>query len=56
MRNAPGGVEITILPEGTVVSLLPDATQDQGGISWRKIRTPQGEEGWVGSDFLAYNN
>ncbi len=56
LRNTPGGVEITILPEGTVVSLLPDATQDQGGISWRKIRTPQGEEGWVGNDFLAYNN
>jgi hypothetical protein len=52
LRDAPGGNEIGILPEGSVVSLLPDAGQEQGGVTWRKIRTSEKIEGWVGALFL----
>ncbi len=52
LRDRPGGQEITILPEGSIVSLLPEPTQEQGGIVWRKIQTSQGQEGWVGEMFL----
>ena len=52
LRDTPGGNEIAILPEGTIVSLLPDATQEQGGLTWQKIRTPEALEGWVGKPFL----
>ena len=52
LRHTPGGNEIVILPEGTIVSLLPDATQEQGGLIWQKIRTSEALEGWVGKPFL----
>ncbi len=52
LRDTPGGNEITILPEGTIVSLLPDATQKQGDLTWQKIRIIDGLEGWVGEPFL----
>jgi beta-lactamase class A len=52
LRESPGGAEITILPEGTVVSLLPVDLFEQGGVTWQKIRTVDGQEGWVGRDYL----
>jgi beta-lactamase class A len=52
LRDAPGGNELAILPEGTVVSLLDVAPQEQGGLTWRKIRTTNEKEGWVGEAFL----
>ncbi len=55
LRAAPGGVEVVVLPEGTVVSLLDTAPQLQDGLTWRHVRTPAGEEGWVGEDFLTFN-
>jgi hypothetical protein len=52
LRDAPAGREITILPEGTVVSLLEVEPVELNGVSWRNVRTSAGEEGWVGADFL----
>jgi hypothetical protein len=52
LRSRPGGQEVSILPEGSIISLLPDPSQEQEGIVWRKIQTRQGEEGWVGESFL----
>lgn len=52
LRDKPGGSEIAILPEGTIVSILPEVTQEQGGITWQRIRTTEGYEGWVGTPFL----
>ncbi|MCA9971005.1 MAG: serine hydrolase, partial [Anaerolineales bacterium] len=52
LRDAPGGAELAILPEGTVVGLLPDAPIDFNGLTWRKIRSPAGPEGWVGAAYL----
>ncbi|MBK8989389.1 MAG: serine hydrolase [Chloroflexi bacterium] len=55
LRATPGGAEIAILPEGTVVSLLPTPAQTEGGLTWRRIRTPAGDEGWVGELFLTFD-
>ncbi|GAB4268605.1 MAG: hypothetical protein Kow0080_11640 [Candidatus Promineifilaceae bacterium] len=52
LRESPGGAEITILPEGTVVGLLPVDLFEQGGVTWQKIRMVDGQEGWVGRDYL----
>ena len=53
LRQSPGGAEIVILPEGTVVGLLDTAPTMLNGIAWRQVRTPNGEVGWVGEDYLA---
>jgi beta-lactamase class A len=52
LRDAPGGAELAILPEGIPLYLLPTEHATVGGVSWRQVRTPWGEEGWVGSDYL----
>ena len=52
LRDAPAGNELTVLPEGSVVYLLDEAATELNGISWRKVMTFDGENGWVGADFL----
>ena len=52
LRDAPGGNEIAILPEGTVVSLLDDLPTQFNQIAWRQIQTVDGMTGWVGTEFL----
>lgn len=52
LRTSPGGGEISILPEGSVVLLLDEAPTDVNGVAWRKVRSSVGEEGWVGADYL----
>lgn len=52
LRDGPGGDELTILPEGIPVYLLPTEAASSGGVAWRQVLTPWGQEGWVGSDFL----
>jgi beta-lactamase class A len=52
LRDGPGGAQLAILPEGMPVYLLPDTPAQSGGVSWRRVQTPWGEQGWAGSDFL----
>lgn len=52
MRDGPNGAEITILPEGTLLTVLNDAPVEAGDLVWRKVRAIGGEEGWVAADFL----
>jgi beta-lactamase class A len=52
LRSAPGGSEVAILPEGSVVSLLDTAVTEQNGLRWQQIQTSSGQTGWVGADFL----
>ena len=53
LRQAPGGAEITILPEGSVVELLDEEpTETADGLAWRQVRSVLGEVGWVGADYL----
>jgi beta-lactamase class A len=56
LRVAPGGAEIAVLPEGTVVSLLDAPPQSHAGLTWRKIAAPDGAEGWVGEMFLTFGD
>lgn len=55
LRDAPGGGEVTILPEGSLVQLVSDVEpQEVNGLIWRNIRSiVTGEDGWVAEDFLA---
>ncbi|MCB8965642.1 MAG: serine hydrolase [Ardenticatenaceae bacterium] len=52
LRSAPGGAELAILPEGSVVSLLDTPPNTLNGITWQHIRTADGTTGWVGADYL----
>lgn len=52
LRDNPGGDEITVLPDGSVLTILEDAPVESGGFEWRKVRVVGGEEGWVAADFL----
>lgn len=52
LRSQPGGGELAILPDGTVVGLLPAEPVEQGGVLWRNVRAADGREGWVGADYL----
>lgn len=52
LRVNPGGEDITILPDGSVLTVLDDAPVESGGFNWRKVRIVGGEEGWVAEDFL----
>jgi hypothetical protein len=54
LRNGPGGGELSILPEGSLVTLdLAEPPQSVNDIIWRKVSSVvSGEEGWVAEDFL----
>jgi hypothetical protein len=52
LRATPGGAELLILPEGSLVGLLPTAPAEQGGVTWQHVRTAAGQEGWVGAAYL----
>jgi len=52
LRVDPGGEDITVLPDGSVLTVLDDAPTESGGFTWRKVRIVGGEEGWVAEDFL----
>jgi hypothetical protein len=52
LRVDPGGEEIAVLPDGSVLTVLDDEPVESGGFQWRKVRVVGGEEGWVAEDFL----
>lgn len=52
LRDVPSGPEISILPDGTILTLLEEAPQDVNGFVWRKVRTVSRDEGWVVEEFL----
>mgnify|MGYP001815372274 CR=1 FL=1 len=52
LRDVPGGEELAILPDGSVLTVLDDAPAESGGFNWRKVRLVGGDEGWVAEDFL----
>lgn len=52
LREVPGGAEMSILPDGSVLTVLEDTPQESGGLVWRKVRLVGGDEGWVAQDFL----
>ena len=52
LRDVPGGEELAILPDGSVLTVLEDEALESGGLTWRKVRLVGGDEGWVAEDFL----
>jgi hypothetical protein len=52
LRDTPGGEEITILPDGTILVLLDTEPAQANDFTWRNVRTVAREEGWVVEDFL----
>lgn len=53
LRTVPGGDEVSVLPDGSVLTVLPTDPVTEGGFVWRQVRVVGGEEGWVAEDFLA---
>lgn len=52
LREVPGGADIAILPDGSILTLLDEEPQEANGFIWRSVRTVAREEGWVVEDFL----
>ena len=52
LREGPGGPEITILPDGSILTLLEDEPEEANGFIWRSVRTVSRDEGWVVEEFL----
>lgn len=55
LRQEPGGTEIVTLPEGTLITMVPDESpQTANGLIWRKVRSVvSSQEGWVAQDYLS---
>lgn len=53
LREAPSGPEISILPDGTILTLvMEEEPEEVNNFTWRKVRTVSQEEGWVVEEFL----
>ena len=53
VRRTPGGEQLELLFNGDTL-VLENGRANQGGILWQKVRTLQGNLGWVQDDFLDY--
>lgn len=49
LRAEPGftAESITLLENGTLVQVMPDEPVEEGGGIWIRVRTVQGDEGWI---------
>lgn len=53
LRAEPNGQEIDFLKDGTVLDVLPDpVVTTADGITWQKVRDPQGRVGWVATAYI----
>ncbi len=53
LRDTPGGQEIDILSDGSILTLVTDEPPTEAdGIVWRKVRPVIGDEGWVAEEFI----
>lgn len=53
LREAPGGTEIDFLRDGTVLEVFPEPqVKTDDGITWQKVRDPQGRIGWVSTEYI----
>ena len=58
LRSQPGvnSSRLQLLPDGTLVELLPEREEDNNQLVWQKVRLPDsGQEGWVAAEFLQNN-
>ncbi len=53
IRETPGGNQIDFLQDGTVLEVLPEPqVKTDDGITWQKVRDPQGRVGWVSTEYI----
>ena len=53
LRDGPGGNQIDFLQDGTVLELFPEPqVKTDDGITWQKVRDPQGRVGWVSVEYI----
>lgn len=52
VRDAPGGAEVGIYPDGTVLTLLEAEPRQHNGYQWYQVRTPDGRTGWAADDYF----
>ena len=53
IRETPGGNQIDFLPDGTVLEIIPEPqVKTDDGITWQKVRDPQGRVGWVSTEYI----
>lgn len=52
LRASPGGQEVMVVPEGSLVFLVEGGPTQSGSRSWQEIRLLGGISGWVVADFL----
>jgi hypothetical protein len=50
------GETLSVLPDGSVVTILDDDPVDADGFTWIRIRTIANDEGWVAEQFLVTQN
>jgi hypothetical protein len=41
-----------VVPDGTILTLLPEAPQAFNSLTWQRVRTPGGEEGYAATDYF----
>ena len=57
LRETPGGAEVDVLAEATIVTVLnTEEPTEANGFVWRKVRSLFGDEGWVAEDFLTFGS
>jgi hypothetical protein len=53
IRETPGGDTIDFLQDGTVLEIVPEPqVKTDDGITWQKVRDPQGRVGWVSTEYI----
>ncbi len=52
LRDAPSGAEVSILPDGSILTLEDEEPVEVNTFTWRKVKTASLEEGWVVEEFL----
>jgi beta-lactamase class A len=52
VRDIPGGAEVAILPDGTVLTLLQIEPVEHNGYRWHQVRTPDGNIGWAADAYF----
>ena len=55
LRETAGGNELYFLKDGTVLELFPEPqVKTDDGITWQKVRDPQGSVGWVSIEYITF--
>ncbi|GAB4269256.1 MAG: hypothetical protein Kow0080_12700 [Candidatus Promineifilaceae bacterium] len=54
LRDAPGGADVAILQDGSILTVFDDPPQQANGFTWVRVRSVFGDEGWVADNFVTF--